>query len=762
MRATLYALAGILLALGWLAPIARGQAGTPRKRALLVAVNGYERGDKEKDAHNLDTTPDVEALADLLKNKLHFDEVTILKEPKQTTKKAILDAFRSFLINRTQPGDIVFFHYSGHGSQVEDAQDEVTGRDQTLVPSDYISVFDGSNDIRDKEIARLLEELHQKQPGNVTLSFDSCHSGTITRGRMLVRGFDRPIPARAVRPASSSDKAGGLLGPGEVARLGYVAIAACRSDQVDSEVEVEDQGHSSKHTDKYMGSLSYALCKAFTEANDKTTYRDVLERIRTIMQEKQLDQSPQLEGEIDQVLFGGGIIRLEPTILVELYDGKVPRLQAGFLMGMTEGSKLDIFPRGTKDPKSAQPIARDAEIIAVGPTFSVLKVDHLMPGKKMEDLRDARAVITSQVYQDNPLRVDLSAIPAGTRRDKIATALDELKTNKLVAIVQNGGQEGWDIRIVPPAEAFNGTMTATRRANEADVWDVRVTEKGSAGTEARNLVLRGSDPGAPDSVMLQRKDGSFLTVQLGDSDAYAQVLSEDVKLPERLQEALRRESRRRLLNALHEADANSPYKVEVRIIACDVDPDPLDPTGKNKVWKADREPRKPTAGGEIPMKVGDYFRVEVKNSGTAGAYVTILDLQPDGKIAPVWPLPSEKTNNYLPADPEHRDKWIALKDSNGKYTVFEVTEPAGLETFKAIATENEADFSPLLDPETLRSRGIPRGKARGAKEAETPLGQLLISAVQRDRAGARSLSLGGWATSSLHFLVLPGGSAATP
>ena len=90
-----------------------------------------------------------------------------------------VDAFREFLIKPTTKGDIVFFHYSGHGQQIpDDNGDEIDAYDESLVPSDYVSQKDGSKNIRDDEIGQLLDELKAKEPANVTISLDSCFSGT--------------------------------------------------------------------------------------------------------------------------------------------------------------------------------------------------------------------------------------------------------------------------------------------------------------------------------------------------------------------------------------------------------------------------------------------------------------------------------------------------------------------------------------------------------------------------------------------------------
>jgi hypothetical protein len=70
--------------------------------------------------------------------------------------------------------DIVWIHYSGHGSYVRDTnKDERDGKDECLVPSDYMT----SGLIPDDYINGLLTMFNPKT--RVICIFDCCHSGTI-------------------------------------------------------------------------------------------------------------------------------------------------------------------------------------------------------------------------------------------------------------------------------------------------------------------------------------------------------------------------------------------------------------------------------------------------------------------------------------------------------------------------------------------------------------------------------------------------------
>ncbi len=106
---------------------------------------------------------------------------------QKASRQGILDGIQK-LINTSQPGDVVFFYYAGHGSQVKNSKSyDGTGWDQTIVPADLW-------DIRNKELSKLFNQLLDKGV-TLTLIFDSCHSGAIARGNSLPVTFkERKAP----------------------------------------------------------------------------------------------------------------------------------------------------------------------------------------------------------------------------------------------------------------------------------------------------------------------------------------------------------------------------------------------------------------------------------------------------------------------------------------------------------------------------------------------------------------------------------------
>ncbi|MCZ6915568.1 MAG: caspase family protein [Gemmatimonadetes bacterium] len=199
----------------------------PDKWALLVGINEYASEDITdlKGAVN-----DIERMKALLMGKFAFPEKNIkVLTNEQATHEGIVTAFQDHLINHTKRGDIVVFHYSGHGSQMRDQPDgdEADGMDESIVPHDSRQA--GKYDISDDEINGLLRLLAEKTD-NITLIFDSCHSGTASRGGGLARNAkpdDReppPMPDYAV--SSRGGQATSLRDP----QINYVLLSGARSD----------------------------------------------------------------------------------------------------------------------------------------------------------------------------------------------------------------------------------------------------------------------------------------------------------------------------------------------------------------------------------------------------------------------------------------------------------------------------------------------------------------------------------------------------
>lgn len=161
---------------------------TPRRLALLVGINQY------KDAPLQGCVTDVNLQQQLLIHRFGFNpkDILILTD-EQATRQGILNAFEEHLIKQAKPGDVVVYHFSGHGSQVSDPDCDTSDcLNSTFVPIDsslatgYTNQGGVVQDIMGHTLFLLMAAL---QTENVTVVLDSCHSGGGTRGNFRVRSI---------------------------------------------------------------------------------------------------------------------------------------------------------------------------------------------------------------------------------------------------------------------------------------------------------------------------------------------------------------------------------------------------------------------------------------------------------------------------------------------------------------------------------------------------------------------------------------------
>lgn len=162
-------------------------ANTSRKVALLVGINDYP-----SEAARLDgCVNDVKLQYHLLKHRFGFkhEDIYTLTD-KEATRENILGAFEEYLIKQVKEGDVAVFHYSGHGSRVEDPEPilfepgKKFGLSGTFVPVDaklpigYPEKVGTVDDIMGHTLFLLMSAVKSE---NFTAVLDSCFSGAATR-----------------------------------------------------------------------------------------------------------------------------------------------------------------------------------------------------------------------------------------------------------------------------------------------------------------------------------------------------------------------------------------------------------------------------------------------------------------------------------------------------------------------------------------------------------------------------------------------------
>ena len=170
-----------------------GNTGTAR--ALLIGINykGHNPGELSGCVN------DVKMMREyLLKNGYspEADAMRVLVDEECPEKSALPTASNilagmNWLVGGALPGDSLFLHYSGHGGQsIDTSGEEEDGKDETLVPLDYM---DAGQIIDDTLFQLLVAPLPRGV--NLVCVFDCCHSCTILDLPFIFSGTDRNIAA---------------------------------------------------------------------------------------------------------------------------------------------------------------------------------------------------------------------------------------------------------------------------------------------------------------------------------------------------------------------------------------------------------------------------------------------------------------------------------------------------------------------------------------------------------------------------------------
>lgn len=111
--------------------------GSGKRRAMIIGINYVGQQGQLQACHN-----DAENVKDYLIKAQGFreEEMLILKDDGKhmmPTKQNIMDGFTR-LTQYSQPGDVVFVSFSGHGGRVVDTSgDEEDGYDESIIPVDF-------------------------------------------------------------------------------------------------------------------------------------------------------------------------------------------------------------------------------------------------------------------------------------------------------------------------------------------------------------------------------------------------------------------------------------------------------------------------------------------------------------------------------------------------------------------------------------------------------------------------------------------------
>jgi len=385
------------------------------KRALVVAIGNYP---KDGGWQTISSIKDTGYIKPALRKQGFLENNINVITDAQATVKGLNDAFK-LLVSQANVGDVIVIHFSSHGEQVEDDNgDEADGLDECIVSYDAIAPNkegftdnlkkDGAGYFRDDALGMYVDQLRNKvgKDGDVIVFMDNCHSGTGTRGVAAVRGNKPPLVSRSFDPKKygKDDDGSDQSVSGDQSKMAtYVVFSAARAEE--SDYETTDDA-----TNQGVGSLTYAITKAFENLDTNTSYRTLFARVQAVMNDKVPSQHPVIEGTgLDRSLFGGHYIRQKQYVEIdEIINEKQIRVKAGTLSGLDVGAKIGVYKSGTPDTKGNQPIA--IGVVTEAQNFSATV--SLETALNIQQPAAGWVFVTEPVYKIKPINMKLVAVKA--------------------------------------------------------------------------------------------------------------------------------------------------------------------------------------------------------------------------------------------------------------------------------------------------------------------------------------------------------------
>lgn len=257
---------------------------TGRKLALLVGINQYPDGIRNLSG----CLTDVEMQYELLRHRYGFQPADILmltdNTPQKPTRTNILTAFEEHLVKQAKPGDVVIFHYSGHGGLVVDPQPlDSTKLNGTLIPADC--TLQQRNDIMGRTLFLLSSQI---QTDLFTMVLDSCHSGGGTRGNQVVRALAGRSNEPPTAPSSTElqyqkkqlDKLRWSQSDFQTRRQKGIARGVALGSAQKEQLAVD-----ASFADFHAGALTYLLTRYLWQLPNREPLNSTFDRLALITQE---------------------------------------------------------------------------------------------------------------------------------------------------------------------------------------------------------------------------------------------------------------------------------------------------------------------------------------------------------------------------------------------------------------------------------------------------------------------------------------------
>lgn len=334
----------------------------PKRHALLVGVDVYlNDGSRRHENGNAlalkslrGCVNDVRIIRKFLRDLFQLHDPTVLTSTKSLTNGNVpqesedrLPTYHNIkkkfntIYEQAQPGDLFFFHFSGHGAPLRITSTSPAGRstDPSLLPADYCC---GKPALRGWQLNQWLKRFNKKKV-QVIVILDSCHSGGAWRGDCLVRSpedWDPPpnldVDEAEVQSMSIMEQVNRnaeLSVDWDINPEGFTLMAACRSNEQAAEKE---------RNGVYNGAFTSELVACFNRPTSMaaSTYRVIRDHIAS----KITKQTPQVFGRDRLAFFGNHEPFSATPVLIQLQGMDDITLPIGKVQGVKIGAQFATYP----------------------------------------------------------------------------------------------------------------------------------------------------------------------------------------------------------------------------------------------------------------------------------------------------------------------------------------------------------------------------------------------------------------------------------
>lgn len=457
------------------------------KHALIIAIGDYPAKTGWSTISSVNDVPLIKQ--SLLANGFLETNIKTLIDA-EATKQGIIKAIEN-LKAKLKPGDIVVIHYSGHGQQIfDDNGDEIDGLDEALVPYDawvkYTHNYKGENHLRDDELGNIIANLRNTlgSKGQLLFILDSCHSGSMTRGRKSRGGQAAFVPDGWKASDEDKTKGSGMMEKTKVNTdaAPYVLISGASADELNYEYEG-------------FGSLSYAFSKAMNELGSDFSYRQLFSKIASNMNVISPKQTPTIEGDVNLKLFKGEYVKQQPYYdIVKISTSNVIHINAGKINGLFEGTTVNIVAAGTTKI-SDKNVVSTGIITKSNSNLAIIKLDKSLNSNNIKNFwvfvdKQSYGDIAIKVYLDKTIKDNV--IKSGVANFLKEKGLGTIVNDTLLAdVILINDKNGIELSSPDGIKAISEVASSRGESTLQDITDKLFTF--AQGQYLKNLNLNNKD-----------------------------------------------------------------------------------------------------------------------------------------------------------------------------------------------------------------------------------------------------------------------------